>query len=216
MQQAAQTWESLGNNFPSNDQTPQALLNAGICYYRLADYQNAQADFQRSLVLTNDPASQAEALLWVGKSQQVQNDTAGAQNSWQQASQLDPTGYFSDRARDLLLNLPVFQTVANLNLGYDLQSEKADAETWLRAKFSVSPEIDLNSLGAMASDPRMVRGQEFMSLGLFNEAQIEFEDLFSEIQSDPINTFRIIEFFLNQGLYRQAILASRQVLTLPA
>ncbi len=214
LQDAAQTWESLADKYPSSDQASQALVLAGVSYYRLETYDKAQADFQRALILTNDPSSQAEALLWVGKSQQAQNDLSSAQVSWQQASTKDPTGYFSDRARDLLLGLPVLPPSSNLNLGYDLRSEKINAETWMRSTFSIDASVNLDDLGSMSNDPRLLRGKEFMSLGLYDQAQIEFEDLLSEVQSDPVNTFRLIQFFLDQGLYRQAILASRQVLTL--
>jgi soluble lytic murein transglycosylase len=214
LQDAAKTWESLADQYPSSTQTSEALIFAGVCDYRLTDFSKAQADFQRSLVSTIDPSAQAEALLWVGKAQKMQNDQAGAQTSWQIAAAKDPTGYYSDRASDLLVGLPPFTSAKDINLTVDLQAEWFEAQTWMRTTFSLSQNVDLSGLGAMASDPRMVRGQELWSLGLYTQASAEFQDLQTEVQSDPANTFRLIQFFIDQGLYRLAILASRQVLTL--
>ncbi len=214
LQDAAKAWESLADQYPSSTQTSEALIFAGVCHYRLADYSKAQADFQRALVLTIDPSAQAEALLWVGKAQKMENDQAGAQTSWQIAAAKDPTGYYSDRASDLLLDLLPFAAAKDINLTVDLQAEWLEAQTWMRTTFSLSQNVDLSGLGSMASDPRIVRGQEFWSLGLYNQASAEFQDLQTEVQTDPANSFRLIQFFIDQGFYRLAILASRQVLTL--
>ncbi len=214
LKDAAKTWETMAAQYPSDSQAFDALIFAGVSHYRLAEYSQAQADFQQSLALTIDPSDQAEALLWVGKAQNIQNDPANAQTSWQVAAAKDPTGYYSDRASELLLNQPPFAPAKALNLVVDLNAEQLDAQTWMRATFSLAQDVDLSDLGPLASDLRMVRGQEFWNLGIYSQASAEFQDLQTEVQSSPTNTFRLIHFFVDQGFYRQAIQASCQVLTL--
>jgi soluble lytic murein transglycosylase len=59
-----------------------------------------------------------------------------------------------------------------------------------------------------------VRGTELWRLGLFDEARLEFEDLRQAISQDPADTYRLANYMLDLGLYRSAIVAARQVLTL--
>jgi soluble lytic murein transglycosylase len=49
---------------------------------------------------------------------------------------------------------------------------------------------------------------------LYDEARLEFEDLRTSISSDPVLTYRLANYLLELGLYRSAITAARQVLTL--
>jgi soluble lytic murein transglycosylase len=59
-----------------------------------------------------------------------------------------------------------------------------------------------------------VRGTEFWELGLYEEARLEFEDLRDFVSASPDNSFRLANYMLDLGLYRPAIFAARQVLTL--
>ena len=93
---------------------------AGVSLVRLGDLKNAQTTFQRALLLDTDPVHQSAAYLWIGKVQNAQNDLNGAQASWQEALQKDPTGYYSERARDLILNRKAFSSPAMVDLAINL------------------------------------------------------------------------------------------------
>jgi len=84
----------------------------------------------------------------------------------------------------------------------------------MQTTFTLAPNLDLTGLGSVSSDLRIQRGQEFWSLGLYDQAKVEFQDLQTEVKADPANTFRLVQYFVDLGLYQQAIFASRQVLTL--
>ena len=60
----------------------------------------------------------------------------------------------------------------------------------------------------------MIRGKEYWRLGFFEEARTEFEELRLARELDAVDTFRLTQFFLDTGVYRSAIFAARQVLTL--
>jgi soluble lytic murein transglycosylase len=101
-----------------------------------------------------------------------------------------------------------------VDLGYDLAQERPQAEQWMRETFSLPPETDLNGLGDMAFDGRILRATAFWDLGLYDQARSELESLRESITADPVKTYRLMNYMINLGAYRSAILASRQVLDL--
>ncbi len=212
--EAATTWERLINEYPASPKAIRGLFLAGICRYRLNDLDGARTTFQRAILLAEAPEDVAAAALWVGKIQKAQGDPAAAQASWQHAADSDPTGYYSERAAELLINRAPFSEPKTIDLGMDLQAEKAAAAAWLKTTFALPADLDLNGLGSLANDPRLVRGDTFWKLGLFDQAQAEYEDLRQELKSDPANLFRLVNYLYDVGLYRSVIMGSRQILTL--
>lgn len=211
---AAATWERVFNDYPSSTYGYQALFLAGITRYRLKDYVQAEVLFQRTLVLGSSLGDQSAAYLWVGKAQLAQGQAEKASQSWQQAAALDPTGYYSERAGELLEGAQVFRVPQYYDLAYDLDLERSEAEQWLRSTFNLAPETDLSGLGDLAQDARLQRGVTFWKLGLLTEALGEFDSLRTAVESDPVNSYRLTNQLLDLGFYRQAILASRQILNL--
>lgn len=214
LEEAARIWERVASEYPANEQVPDALFYAGISRYRLANYQDALTTFQRDLLLSATPEDQARAYLWIGKTQSQLGDKASAESSWLQAQTIDPTGYYSLRARDILLEMQPFESPPSVNLNPDLTKERKDAEAWVRITFNLPADTDLSNPGMLAQDPRFIRGTELWELGMYAEARVEFESLRDSVSSDPADTFRLANHLLDIGLYRSAIFAARQVLTL--
>jgi soluble lytic murein transglycosylase len=212
--EAAQTWERVANEYPGNEEVSDSLFLAGIARYRLQDHAGALTVFQRNLLLATLEEDRARAYFWIGKIQQVLGDTASAQASWQQGQSTDPTGYYSLRSRDMLMGRAPFETPANVNFNPDLEKERKDAESWLRVSFNLPPETDLTGPGTLAQDPRFVRGTELWELGMYGEARSEFDALRESISASPTDNFRLANHLVEIGLYRSAIFAARQVLTL--
>lgn len=214
LEEAAQLWERIANEYSGSDQVPLALFLAGISRYRLSDYQGALTAFQRDLLLSTRQEDRARAYFWIGKTQSILGDSAGAQESWQQGQAIDPTNYYSIRARDMLLGNSPFQSPPTVNLEVDLAQERKDAEAWMRITFDLPSETDLANPGALAQDPRFVRGTELWELGMYDEARLEFESLRETVSNNPADSFRLANHLLDIGLYRSAIFAAREVLTL--
>jgi soluble lytic murein transglycosylase len=214
LDKAAKTWEQLINTYPTAEDSYHGLFLSGISYYRLKNYPTALTTFQRALVLASNPSDQAGAYLWIGKTQQIQGDSETAHTSWEQGVQRDPTGYYSQRSAELLVDRKPFITVKPFDLGYNLNAERAEAETWLRAALKIETSVDLSSLGEMAQDPALLRGVELYRLGRYAEARDEFEALRKAAMNDPAQTYRLMGFFLEHNMYRLAILSSRQILDL--
>lgn len=212
--EAAGIWERVANEYPASEQVPDALFLAGIAQYRLGDHAAALTLFQRDLLLSTRARDIARAYLWIGKAQEKLGEAASAEKSWQQAQLADPNGYYSLRAQDILLKRPPFESPPSTNLDIDLQQERKDAEIWMRLTFGLPSDTDFSGPGALAQDARFIRGTELWELGMYEEARLEFESLRDSVKSNPGDSFRLANHLLDIGLYRTAIFAAREVLTL--
>ena len=214
LEDAAQLWERVANEYSASEQVPDALFLAGIARYRLADYAGALALFQRDLIFSSSGEDRARAYLWVGKTQEILGDRPSAEQSWQQAQLADPTGYYSLRGRDILLGVSLFESSSSIKLEPDMEKERKDAEVWFRLTFNLPQDTDLSGPGSLAQDARFVRGTELWELGMYEEARGEFESLRDSVSMSPENSFRLANHLYEIGLYRTAIFAAREVLTL--
>ncbi len=214
LEEAAYVWERVANEYPDSVQSPQALFLAGIAQYRRSDYFQALPIFQRSLLLSTLPEDQARAYLWIGKTQQQLGNQSATLAAWQQAQALDPTGYYSERAKELMVGRQPFEAPPSYDIQFDLQAERTAAAAWVRLTFNLPSDTDLEGLGTLAGNIHIVRGTEFWELGLYNQARLEFETLRETIGASPEENFRFANYMLDLGLYRSAIFAARQVLTL--
>ncbi|GAB4456176.1 MAG: transglycosylase SLT domain-containing protein [Anaerolineales bacterium] len=212
--EAAQIWDRVANEYPSSEPVPDALFLAGIARYRLGDFTGALTSFQRDLILSTRPRDIARAYLWIGKTHEKLGDQSSAIQAWQQGQMTDPGGYYSLRAQDILLQRQPFESPPSINLDVDLQKERKDAEAWVRLTFGLPPETDLSGPGTLAQDPRFIRGTELWELGMYAEARQEFEALREAIKTNPADSFRLSNHLLEIGLYRSAIFAAREVLTM--
>ncbi|MFN2144173.1 MAG: transglycosylase SLT domain-containing protein, partial [Anaerolineales bacterium] len=211
---AARLWERIGTQFSTSSYAYEGLFQAGITRYRMGEYQNAISTFQSALGVTATPTDQAAAYFWIGKTYQKWGYPEEAIDAWLQASTSDPTGYYSERAKDLIDGKEPFDLVDRSLTPIDAVNEKAEAITWMRTIFSIPISEDLTDPTPLFSDPRMVRGAELWRLHLYEDARREFESYRLSIVNDPAQTFRLANYLVEIGLYRSGIIASRQVLNL--
>ena len=214
IEQAAELFKRVNSYYPNYERAVQSLFLAGINEYRLEKYQDALIVFQQFLSLVTTLEDRAAAYLWIGKTQHEFGDLESAKASWETAASIDPTGYYSERARDILHDVEPFSPPQDYDLIYDLQREREEAENWLHMTFAIPSETDLSSLGELANDQRIQRGLELWRLGLFNLARSEFEQVRLYAVNDPANSYRLTNFLVDLGCYRIAILTARQVLDL--
>jgi soluble lytic murein transglycosylase len=214
LDRAAALWERLARDYPSSTHAFRALFLAGITRYRLEDYNFALENFQRLVNIAATHKDRSQAFFWVAKTQQSLGDHDAYHLSLQQAAAADPTGYYSERAADLLAGKAPFTPPLDYDLSYDEIAEQREAEAWTRTVFNIPAEVDLSTPGPLVEDPRFIRGNELWRLGLYQEARLEFEDLRLGMQHNPANTYRLANHLKEIGLYRSAIFAARQVLTL--
>lgn len=212
LEEASAIWKRVFDEYPTSAYGRISLFRSGICEVRLADYQAAMDRFTIYREASANFEELSQALFWIGKIHQIQGDSEEAASVWQEAANADPTGYYSERARDLLQGRTPFTPPLEIDLGYDLEAEKQEAQDWIKNTFTIPEETNLDSLGLLAEDPRIIRGTELWELDLYTEARTEFMALRDEISFDPISSFRLANYMLELGLYRPAIYAARDVL----
>jgi len=212
LDQAARIWARIGSEYPGSELAESSMHLAGITRYRLADYVAAEDIFQKLLAFSMNLEVRSAAYLWTGKARAAMGEQEAAQTAWEQSVLADPTGYYSERASDLLAGFDPFTAPLEYDLAIDVEAEKQAAEEWMRTIFGIPEETDLSDPGPLADDERFQRGNEFWSLGLYETARNEFEDLRLSVETDPINSYRLANYLLDKGLYRTAIFAARQVL----
>jgi soluble lytic murein transglycosylase len=211
---AAVIWQRLMNDYPSAERSYRALFLAAIQYYRLERYDEALSVFQRALVLATSPSEKARAYLWIGKTYRVKGDEENAQKAWKLGEVADPTDYYSIRNSEILQGLAPYQMNESYDLGYDLALERGEADTWMRATFSIPNETDLNGLGALADHPSIKKLNGFWDLGLYAEAIDAAEVVREEFQTDALASYRLMNYYIGKHLYQPAIYASRNILNL--
>ncbi len=211
---AAATWARLIEEYPSAEISFRGLFLSGVTHFRLKDYDQALTTFQRMAALAVNPYDQSAALLWVGKTQLAMGDRAAAESAWQQAGRIDPTGYYSERALELLENRPPFSIAETIDLGIDLDVEYRQAEEWLRTSFNITADVDLSSSAELEAQPLFQRGLALWQIGEYQQARGQFESLRELLESDAANSWRLMNAMLDLGVYRTAIFASRQILNL--
>lgn len=214
LEQAARTWESVAEYYSASDIVPDAVFLAGIVRYRLGQYEAALIAFQRSQLLAITAEHRARAWFWMGKSYQALQSPEEARIAFQQAASIDPTNYYSLRAQDVLSGRVPFEAPPFPILVHNLTARRLEADAWMRLTFNLPPETDLSGPGPLIADSRFTRGTEFWALGLLEEARREFESLRESVKEDAEASYRLGNYLLELRLYRPAIFALRQVLTL--
>ncbi len=215
-EEALQTWARVANEYNGTEQAASASFLMGVIYYRNGEFNAALEAFNRNLAASTQKSDQARANLWVGKTQKQLGNLQAATEAWRKAQDRDPGGYYSERARDLLLERAPFTPPISTRLTADLQAERKDADSWLRLTFNLPGETDLSGLGALANEPRIIRGTELWQIGMYEEARAEFESLRKEMEANrnAEGSYRLTNYLLELGLYHPAIFSARQTLAI--
>jgi soluble lytic murein transglycosylase len=214
LDQAARLWERIGTQFSTSGWAYDGLFQASIARYRLGDYDAAINLLQSALAVAGTSGEQAGAYFWIGKNYERLGNMAAAEESWVQASTSDPTGYYSERAKDILEGRAPFSPPDAYTFNYNVATARAEAEAWVKETFPLLAGENLSDYTPLLSDPRLIRGTELWNLGQLEAARREFESYRLDILDDPANTYRLANYLIEIGLYRSGIIAARQVLNL--
>jgi soluble lytic murein transglycosylase len=215
LEEAVAIWERLGLEYPDSEWTYRALFLAGIARYRLSDFTGSENAFRQVMEIAREPSDLAAANLWLGKSYLARGEVESARTAWQKAVEAHPNDYYGLRAGDLLVEREPFQSFGVFNFQADVEAERLEAEEWLRVSFPITGPEPLSALDpGLSNDYRMVRGDEFWKLGLYDQAKAEFESLRHEWGNDAEATYRLMHYYLDIGLYRSAIYAAWRILDL--
>ncbi|MGB4596235.1 MAG: transglycosylase SLT domain-containing protein [Anaerolineaceae bacterium] len=212
LEQAAETWVSIGTRFPAAVEAFNGLFFGGMLYYRTGNLQRATEALNRAVLLTEQPLELAGAYLWLGKISQKKGDTTGATQNWEAAIKADPHGYYGLRARELIEKRAPFSAAETPpRFEVDLLYERQSAADWLRGAFILPSNVNLDYSQALFDDPLLKSAIELTRLGLFDEASTRFDLLRAANENDAANLFRLIKVFTDNGFYKAAILSAKSI-----
>lgn len=217
LEQSAQLWLQVSTDYPNAPQAFRAAFLAGIQYFRLGENNQAETAFERALELSLSSEDRAAAQLWIGKSRQASGDIDAAQQAFKAAEAADPNGYYSLRAADVLKGRAPFQARGVFIFPSDdeIALARDEANQWMRETFGITSTVPLTELDEnLRSDPRAQRGEELWRLGRYGEAKAELELLREDHLHSAEATYRLMNWFLDKGLYQPAIYNVREVIRL--
>ncbi len=197
--------------FPDHSEAPRALFRAGMLAWQAGDDAAAQESWQQLAEGYPDGELGAAALVWLLRT----TPAADAEPYVITATNLSAAGYYALRARDLALGAEPFEPPVTLYLNANEQQEMEAAERWLAGWSGLEPADIQSALGPqLAQDPRLVRGEELWTLGLFAEGKRELEELRTAVAGDALSAYQLALYFRDLGLYRSSILAADTLLNL--
>jgi soluble lytic murein transglycosylase len=212
--EAAKAYLDLQSRYPYWERADAALIQAGLCYYRLKEDQKA-ADAWREL-LENYAQSElrSKALFWLGKAYLRMGRTEGAKQSLAEATRASVQDYYALRARELSRAIdgdaPPSFVGTNILLATDQPAEQEETEAWLESWANVPDDLDFD----IARDPRFRRGWELLTVGLREEALDEIEALREELADDPLALYQLALACRSRDLYRSSIRCVQQIVHL--
>ncbi|MBN2046887.1 MAG: tetratricopeptide repeat protein [Anaerolineaceae bacterium] len=211
---AAENWTRVMESYPEYEDAFRALQLAGVSYYRLENYPQAENTFNRLLIFAANPAEQAAAHFWLGKTHEKMGQTQDAIADFESAQRVSPDTYYGIRANDLLNARPPLAASDTVDLGIDEAREQQQADTWMRSVFDLDGNTNFDGAVVFADNTHYLRAQTFWSLGLYDRALAEFETLRLEAWDNPVDLYRLLDSFIAYGFYRSAIVSSRRILDL--
>jgi soluble lytic murein transglycosylase len=211
---ASITWSRLIDEYPQADISSNALFLTGITNYRMGKFDDALSNFQRLLLLGGSPSDLAAASFWIGKTNLKIGNGEEATIAWQQAALKDPTGFYSERAKELIAGNTPLTSKNNVVHNFNLDQERMIAEVWLIQTFSLPADSNLISMEPFDSNQTYLQAKALWEIGNYQESRNLYENLRDTFVNDPANLFRLTNHFLEIGLYRSAIYSSRQILDL--
>ena len=217
LERSAQLWLQLTTDYPNAPQAFRAGFLAGIQYFRLGENIQAETAFERALDLSLSSEDRAATQLWIGKSRQASGDIDAAQQAFKAAEIADPNGYYSLRAADVLKGRLPFQARGVFIFPSDdeIALARDEADQWMSETFGITSTVPLTELDEnLRSDSRAQRGEELWRLGRYGEAKAELESLRKENLHNAEATYRLMNWFLDLGLYQPAIYNVREVIRL--
>jgi soluble lytic murein transglycosylase len=181
------------------------LFRGGMAAFNQNTPDRAQRFF--ALLAANGTGNlQAAGYLWLGRLYQANKQEQLARDAYAAASKADPGGYYSLRATDLLAGHGPFVPPAKLDLSFNDAVHVAQAEAWLRQKFTITQTGDLWPLSpTLSADPRMIRGAELWTVAAYSDAQGEFDALTQDNLKNPLALYQLATYYYRIGLYVSAI-----------
>jgi soluble lytic murein transglycosylase len=217
--QAAQTYMTLADRHINAEQAPSARFRSGLCRYRSGDLNGAILAWRELVAAYPASSDGPRGQYWLGRTLWEQGSVQEARDVLQAVSNQHPRNYYGLRAGHLLDNngqIPGWpKAPLEIHWTADTQSERREAQEWLRSWAAGSQDQDLTSIPTeLADDIRFRRGVELLTIGHVAQARDEFDSLRRELEHDPVALYRLATLTRELGLYSSSVRASIALISL--
>jgi soluble lytic murein transglycosylase len=198
---ALATFERLVTTYPTSAQAATGASIAANAALAAQDFGQAEQWFTRAAnAATGEP--QAEAYRQIGLLATRRGAQDMAQAAYQSAIAAAPDSYTAARVREQLLGLRPFQPPATFTLTPDETAAQAEAETWVRDRFTVEGDAPLASLPErVQTHPAWLRAVELWRLGQFNAAEVEMVEALGAFDGDGAALYAMALALRDLGAY---------------
>ncbi|HVB64836.1 MAG TPA: transglycosylase SLT domain-containing protein [Nitrolancea sp.] len=165
LQTAQDDYQGVIQRAPDSDAATNSRLRLGFVLYQQADYHGSISILQQ---VSGSEQAKAQARFWEGKAFQRLGQPTDAQNAWMSSQQIDPYGYYGQRAAQLLTNQPnslplvPAQTVSSALS----PSQKATLDSWYSAQGTTADASRI----VVEQDAGYQRMNRLFALGLTQQA----------------------------------------------
>ena len=219
-------YQFLVDNYGWHEDAPEALFQAGWLAKNRGDVSMAVSFWNRAVQTYPNTTYGGAAAVWLMRTLQENLGFTFADGTTaeelltavkEQAVNNTLVDYYPLRAEDMGNDLPAFYPTNNFAKpdGGTQATLQAEAETWLRTWLGLEAGADVRTLSpTLASDPRLIRGQELWQAGEYELAKAELESLRFSYQDDALSSYQLALFLRDLGLYRSSILAAARLYVL--
>jgi len=237
-QAAADTYKAFADAFPEDKLAPEALLRAvqqletlgsseaaievynriqgiysgaALMYYRASRWADAEGALRGAVAACGECADLGRYRFWLARSLLAQGEKEEANALLQAVAGNNPLDYYSYRAHILLSGETMLPGSGGGLLLEPGEGARTEAEAWLRQRFD--PGWQPGQMpAAVATDPRFAAAQEYLELGLRQEAVSASLALAYSLRRDPIAEYALALWLRDRSLYRPSIQAAANIL----
>jgi len=189
--------------YPAAEQGRAAALRAGLLAAQGNDWSTAEQYFGTAVTLSPGSGEARRYQFWLARAFLANGKVEQARTLLTEVAGGFPRDYYSYRAWVLLQGSDPLANPAG-NLLFVTESDRAQAQTWLQQSFD--PTWKPGTLPpAVAADSRFRAIQEFLGLGLRDQAIDLALSLGRDVARDPVAAFALAEWLNQAGLYRPSI-----------
>ncbi len=207
-EEALASYARLYTEYPGSPLAPDAAVAGGLLRYRAGDAAGAEESFRVAADLGGEGENAGRYRYWLARSLLDQGKAEEAQGLLESLAGGQPNDYFAFRAHVLLGEADPF---AGQESNLLLDGDRAEAEVWLQRW--VNAEWQPGQMApSVTADPRFAVAQEYLELGLEDEATDIALSLSRSLARDVLAQYTLAVWLREEGLYRPSIQCAANIL----
>jgi soluble lytic murein transglycosylase len=224
--EASDAFRELGGRYPGSERAHDALFRAGLCFFKLGDYEKADAWFA-DLFLDGEGEEAARSLFWAGKSSEELGRPEQAALRYREACDAARDSFYGRRALSRLRALGADsegpRAARSLRASGDLQRRIVGGTgefqdfavwlgTWYREVYVPAGRTALHE--ELSSRPAYVRGDTFLAIDMRDLGTREFALLEDSLNGDPRLLDILSSHYDRVGLNMRAVRLAERILAM--